>query len=203
LRILAQAGDLSAELPPKFRKFGSLLGRALHAMSEDRRGAALLYQGCPAVMQTLAFSNFLYFFIHAWAKKRFGIKSQVLQTMAASSFAATISVVITEPLWRANTVLRTMPRDAAARNTLFSVFAKLVREEGAFALWNGVPVSIWLVSNPIIQFTLYELLKRRLLGRRSSSDNLTAGRAFIIGAISKAIAAVTTSVRRLSPPAKL
>ena len=48
-----------------------------------------------------------------------------------------------------------MPRDAAARSTLFSVFAKLVREEGVFAQWNGVPVSIWLVSNPIIQFTLY------------------------------------------------
>ena len=85
--------DLSEELPPaKIRMLSSLLGRALQAMSEDRRGTALRYQGCPAVMQTFAFSNLMHFCIHAWAKKRFGIKSQVLQTMAASSFAATISV---------------------------------------------------------------------------------------------------------------
>ena len=51
---------------------------------------------------------------------------------------------------------------------------------------------------------IYELLKRRMLGPgSSSSDNLTAGKAFIIGAISKAIAAVTTSVPRLLPYAKL
>ena len=96
--------------------------------------------------------------------------------------------------------------DAAARNTLRSAFAKLVREEGTFAQWNGVPFSIWLVSNPMIQFTLYEQLKRRMLGQGITffcSDNLTAGKTFIIGAISKAIAAVTTFVHRLLPYAKL
>ena len=78
--------------------------------------------------------------------------------------------------------------DAAARNTLLSVFA------------------IWLVSNPLIQFTLYELLKRRMLGQGITffcSDNLTAGKTFIIGAISNAIAAVTTFVHRLLPYTKL
>jgi hypothetical protein len=34
--------NLSEELPPaKIRQFGSLLGRAPHAMSEDRRGSVL------------------------------------------------------------------------------------------------------------------------------------------------------------------
>jgi hypothetical protein len=41
-----------------------------------------MYQGCPAVIQTLALSNFLYFFLNAWAKKRLSALSQVKRASA-------------------------------------------------------------------------------------------------------------------------
>ncbi len=85
LRTLAQAGDTAndlLDLPPRFRKFGPLLGRVAHAASLDRQGVERLYQGCPAVIQTLALSNFLYFFLNAWAKKRLPALSQVKRATA-------------------------------------------------------------------------------------------------------------------------
>lgn len=197
LRTLAQAGDTAndlLDLPPRFRKFGPLLGRVAHAASLDRQGLERLYQGCPAVIQTLALSNFLYFFLNAWAKKRLPALSQVMRTLAASSFAASVAVIATEPLWRANTVLRTIPRETAAGSSLLSQLIKLVREEGVAAQWNGVSVSLWLVCNPVIQFCVYEMIKRRVLrgGAGAVGESLTATQGFVIGAVSKAIAAITT-----------
>ena len=37
----------------------------------------------------------------------------------------------------------------------------MIQEEGVATLWNGTVASLVLVCNPAIQFTVYELLKRR------------------------------------------
>ena len=125
-----------------------------------------------------------------------------MRTLAASSFAASVAVMATEPLWRANTVLRTIPRETAAGSSLLSLLVKLVREEGVAAQWNGVSVSLWLVCNPVIQFFVYEMIKRRVLrggGGGAVGENLTAAQGFVIGAVSKAIAAITTYARCYFP----
>jgi hypothetical protein len=125
-----------------------------------------------------------------------------MRTLAASSFAASVAVIATEPLWRANTVLRTIPRETAAGSSLLSQLIKLVREEGVAAQWNGVSVSLWLVCNPVIQFCVYEMIKRRVLrgGAGAVGESLTATQGFVIGAVSKAIAAITTYVLSLPSP---
>jgi hypothetical protein len=130
-----------------------------------------------------------------------------MRTLAASSFAASVAVIATEPLWRANTVLRTIPRETAAGSSLLSQLVKLVREEGVAAQWNGVSVSLWLVCNPVIQFFVYEMIKRRVLrgeagggGGGAVGESLTATQGFVIGAVSKAIAAITTYVLSLPSP---
>jgi solute carrier family 25 (peroxisomal adenine nucleotide transporter), member 17 len=45
---------------------------------------------------------------------------------------------------------------------MLSILQKLVKEEGTLALWKGMLASIILVTNPIIQFVVYEWLKKRL-----------------------------------------
>lgn len=48
----------------------------------------------------------------------------------------------------------------------FSIFAdavvQITREEGVAALWSSTFTSLLLVSNPAIQFVIYEGLKRHL-----------------------------------------
>ena len=39
---------------------------------------------------------------------------------------------------------------------------KIVKYEGWRQLWSGTKASLWLVSNPAVQFMVYEFLKRNL-----------------------------------------
>lgn len=48
---------------------------------------------------------------------------------------------------------------------------KITCEEGVAALWSGTFTSLLLVSNPTIQFTIYEGLKRHL--RRAVSREVS------------------------------
>jgi len=68
---------------------------------------------------------------------------------------------------------------------------KVSKNEGIAGLWSSTLPSLVLVSNPAIQFMVYELLKReaqRLLKTKSLSGTVV----FILGAISKSISTVVT-----------
>lgn len=61
----------------------------------------------------------------------------------------------------------------------------VARNEGFGRLWSGISPSLILVSNPAIQFAVYEYLKRRISTKSAFS-------VFLMGAVSKAIATVIT-----------
>lgn len=46
--------------------------------------------------------------------------------------------------------------------SLTDCLVHIVRQEGVSALWSGTKSSLMLVSNPAIQFMVYEVLKRNL-----------------------------------------
>lgn len=152
-----------------------------------------LYQGCPSVVETVAISNFLYFYFTQFSrvsiKGRFPGLTPDQVNLASSSLAAAINIVLTEPLWKANTVLKMIPREEAKKGNLITVILMMAKSDGLGSLWNGTTVSLWLISNPIIQFTVYEYLKRKFLRR---GGKFTPVHAFFFGAISKAVATVVT-----------
>lgn len=45
---------------------------------------------------------------------------------------------------------------------MLDILRKLLKDEGLLALWKGMLASIILVTNPIIQFAIYEWFKKRL-----------------------------------------
>lgn len=191
VRTLIQAGDLTT-VPKKYQVFGGTAGRILFIACEDERGVQFLYQGCFAVLETVAVSNFLYFYTNNWVKDFLAVKlymSPTTLSLTSSSVAAALNIFITEPLWKANTVLKTLPAGEARKNSLISVLSTLIHKEGLKSLWNGTKVSLWLISNPIIQFSVYEYLKRQVVRRRRSVSSLHA---FLIGALSKAVATLVT-----------
>ena len=154
------------------------------------KGKRNLYQGMAAVVETVALSNFLYFYCAQYSKRLLEQRSSPIATaLASSTVAAAVNVVLTEPLWKANTYLKTLdPKKNSSTNekNLVSVIISLAKRDGVLNLWSGTGVSLWLISNPIIQFSVYEFLKKK------SGSSLTAFRAFLLGAISKAIATIIT-----------
>jgi len=57
------------------------------------------------------------------------------------------------------------------------------------AFWKGILASLILVSNPIIQFVIYEWLKRRASKNGKEVSSIVI---FMIGAISKIVATIFT-----------
>ena len=134
-----------------------------------------LYRGCVSVIETVAVSNFIYFYLLEYSKRNF--KSPLL----ASTIAGVLNILITEPLWKASTAIKMSSSDS---RSLPAVLVRMAKKDGVSSLWSGTRVSLYLVSNPIIQFTTYEWLKK--------GKQVTPFQAFLLGAISKSIATIST-----------
>jgi len=76
------------------------------------------------------------------------------------------------------------------------VFQELYKEAGVLGFWKGVIPALIMVSNPAMQFMLYETLLKKLKKRRASNlkgaDGLTALEIFLLGAVAKLGATVVT-----------
>mmetsp|Transcript_14411 Transcript_14411/g.50646 ORF Transcript_14411/g.50646 Transcript_14411/m.50646 type:complete len:337 (-) Transcript_14411:18-1028(-) len=138
------------------------------------------------------------------------------ETLVASALAGSLNMVVTEPLWRACIVAQAheQKRTASSASLLtdgggvsggssgssarsaaqlaplgvFGAVAGMWAEEGTSALWRGLGSSLWLVTNPVIQFFAYDMLK----AIRLRSTDVSAAEAFLMGALAKALATVLT-----------
>ena len=170
-------------------------------LSKTLKAIEEMYRGCRSVAETVFVSNFLYFYLFNFLRTR-SISTGTMRLIEASTVAGVLNVLLTEPLWKANTCVKlsldsSSPKcvrfadQGTGQRSVFSALFESIKNEGLTAQWRGISASIWLVSNPIIQFVGYESIKKRLLARRNSKA-LTAGEAFMLGALSKAIATVLT-----------
>jgi hypothetical protein len=92
----------------------------------------------------------VYFVVYAKAKEIYGFDPEsAWSTIKSSGSAGCISSIMTNPFW----VLKTL--QAKKHKSIGASAKELIREEGFFALWKGVTLSLILVSNPIIQFVIY------------------------------------------------
>jgi adenine nucleotide transporter 17 len=137
-------------------------------------------------------------------------------SLLASCIAGVANVLLTNPLWVTNMAIVT---GETKTQNLFRELINIWKVYGWKHLWDGTSASILLVSNPIIQFFCYEQFKHTRLAsssaaavaaaalRSGSSSGTTSGRgsqtattvtslgaleAFVIAALAKGIATVTT-----------
>ncbi|CAG9837239.1 unnamed protein product [Diabrotica balteata] len=148
-------------------------------------GIQSLYCGISPVLKTLGVSSFVYFYAFH------GVKSLIPQEMRNSKndfllslFAGVLNVITTNPLWVVNNRLKRCDEELQFTGLLDGL-VHIATTEGISTLWNGVAPSLLLVSNPVINFTLYEALKRRFPIK-------TATAYFLLGALSKTIATILT-----------
>ncbi|CAN6301452.1 unnamed protein product [Urochloa humidicola] len=142
----------------------------------------------------------------------------MLQSLTVAALSGWVNVLLTNPIWVAVTRMQThrkankqqSPQDLTcandkaletytAENTPYKtidVFQELYKESGVLGFWKGVIPALIMVSNPAIQFMLYETLLKRLKKRRASNlkgaDGLTALEIFLLGAVAKLGATVVT-----------
>ncbi|CAM9377911.1 unnamed protein product [Ectocarpus fasciculatus] len=160
-----------------------------------RHGRAGLWRGMVPVLITMGVSNFVYFYCFTGMKAALlsrrrllgarGVRAggtakplaggargesggglSPLESVIASTIAGVINVLATTPLWVSN--LRIKAGNGVGG--LFSTLGSIGRHEGLAGLWSGTAPSLVLVSNPIIQFVVYETLKQAL-GRRHSHQH--------------------------------
>lgn len=143
------------------------------------RNERTLYRGASTVVATIGISNFLFFFCNEFLKQQLGKKLTPGKTLLASCIAGICNVIVTNPLWVANMNLLQQ-----RRGNLYSELTRIVRERGWRSLWAGTGASIWLVSNPIVQFFVYEQLK--------PPQKISPIQAFGTGAVAKLVATVLT-----------
>jgi solute carrier family 25 (peroxisomal adenine nucleotide transporter), member 17 len=187
------------------------LSRCIRSLWQSNK----LYQGVTPFVVTLAVSNFVFFYFNEWMKQVLvvpmrqkqqsplyndkkhlrlgGSSSSRYMSLLASCLAGTINVMMTNPLWLIST--RISVGDSAS-SSLWTELWTVFRQQGLAHLWTGTGSSLLLVSNPVIQFFLYEQLKDILLASASTSashrGSLSPVEAFCTGAVAKTISTVVT-----------
>lgn len=143
----------------------------------------------------------------------------MFQSLLVAALSGCLNVLLTNPIWIVVTRMQThkntekIPpthalsdvRDeplqiAAAADPLpygtLDVVQELFDEAGIWGLWKGVIPTLIMVSNPSIQFMLYETFLKKLKRKRASNmkgaDALTAYEIFLLGAVAKLGATVVT-----------
>eukprot|EP00397_Hematodinium_sp_SG-2012_P044147 GEMP01049243.1.p1 GENE.GEMP01049243.1~~GEMP01049243.1.p1 ORF type:complete len:329 (+),score=47.72 GEMP01049243.1:262-1248(+) len=206
--------DPKREISERNRPFGPSIGTILDVLQE--RGLIGLYQGLLPTLQTLGISYFVYFYVYNFLKqllcKRFGLQPNVGVDLCTSSIAGVTNVLMTSPLWVGSTRLklkgsrssedlqacekdRCLERPKQDRTplasgwmSLWSEMITVAQREGLAALWGGCGSSLMLVLNPVLQFCVYDLIKRRV----QRDGRITSAHALFAGALSKFIATILT-----------
>lgn len=163
-----------------------------------------LYQGLGTKNLQSVISQFIYFYSYSLFKEWYLARAKVLKmgtgpNLLVAAAAGTCTAVLTQPLDTASTRMQT-----SAFGKSKGLWATLT--EGSWReAYAGFGASLVLVSNPAIQYTVFEQLKEFLLrpevvvevvgtekARKSSPKVLTAFQAFLVGALAKTVATILT-----------
>lgn len=107
----------------------------------------------------------------------------------ASGFAGAVVVTITQPIWFMKTrlQLQTVQSAATIYDGMWDCLVKTTRNEGVRGLYRGLGASYLGLGETIIQFSLYERLKKTFLDTSTNTFGFTV---FFVSAFSKLVACV-------------
>lgn len=151
----------------------------------NEEGIDSLYRGLSPVLQSLSVSNFVYFYSFHALRNFASKENSALKDLFFGIVAGSINVLLTSPLWVVNT---RMKLEKKSYSSLIQGLIDIGKKEGAVGLWSGTIPSLLLVSNPAIQFMVYEMVKRYFV----SKSSFHTYEAFLTGAIAKAVATTLT-----------
>eukprot|EP01102_Stenamoeba_stenopodia_P023022 TRINITY_DN9793_c0_g5_i1.p1 TRINITY_DN9793_c0_g5~~TRINITY_DN9793_c0_g5_i1.p1 ORF type:complete len:317 (+),score=71.50 TRINITY_DN9793_c0_g5_i1:149-1099(+) len=160
----------------------------------QNEGVSGLYSGLSAALAGIAATNAIYYYWYSFFESflRSMNNNKQLGMLGYTFIAAdagVITSVLTNPIWMINTRMQT--RKGLANNGFFDHLSAICEEEGIQGLFRGVIPALILVSNPVLQFVLFEKLKQ-IIQQKYSNRSLTGLDFFLLGAVTKAFATVIT-----------
>ncbi|KAI7861851.1 mitochondrial carrier domain-containing protein [Spinellus fusiger] len=153
-----------------------------------KEGPRGLYAGLSSGIFGIAVTNGIYYYCYEAVKASFekskkGRPMSAPESILSGAIAGCAVVFATNPIWTINTRLtvRKGTEEASKKMNMFTVGASILKKEGVTGLYAGVTAALILVINPIIQYTVFEQLKAKLL----KVGALTNFHYFLLGALSK------------------
>jgi len=163
-----------------------------------------LYNGLESALVGVALTQGVYYYWYETVRAFFeGPQKKRLSDLVSLLIAAaagSITVLLTNPIWVVNvrTTLAAkkkqglseelIPTELPKRKGIIETMKDVVKTEGIMGLWNGVIPALILVSNPAIQYMVFEKIKKIIAQDRS----LKPIHYFLMGAFSKTIATTVT-----------
>ncbi|RLN75010.1 hypothetical protein BBJ28_00015416 [Nothophytophthora sp. Chile5] len=174
-----------------------------------------LFAGLSSKMVHTVSSNFAYFYWYSFLKTAVEKHSSTPITTGMSllmaSTAGALNMSMTLPLEMINTRAQIQPSDDESSDSddkteakevhhrgMWELAKEIYAEDGLQSFWKGFIPSMVLVSNPSINYTIFDKLKLRLQMSKMAASNaarvssLTALEAFLLAAIAKAVATIVT-----------
>ena len=81
-----------------------------------------------------------------------------MKLIKIACFSGVITSTIVNPFW----VMHSKMTNNKKNRDFMEIFRKLMKNHGFKALFKGLSASLILVINPIIQFSIYEILKKKI-----------------------------------------
>ncbi|CAN7008151.1 unnamed protein product [Brassica oleracea var. botrytis] len=139
----------------------------------------------------------------------------MFSSLLVAALAGSVNVLMTNPIWVIVTRMQTHKKMPKGLQTVpeppsadvealvpaeprpygtFNTIREIYDEAGVTGFWKGVIPTLIMVCNPAMQFMLYETMLSKLKKKRAlkSSTNVTALETFLLGAVAKLGATVTT-----------
>ncbi|KAF3770211.1 mitochondrial carrier [Cryphonectria parasitica EP155] len=159
----------------------------------DEDGLAGLYAGISGSLLGVASTNFAYFFWYQTVRDLYfkGAKSAAPPSTAVElslgAVAGALAQLFTIPV--AVVTTRQQTQSKTERKGMLDTAREVIDgEDGITGLWRGLRASLVLVVNPSITYGAYERLKPLLF----PGQVLKPWQAFVLGALSKALATIAT-----------
>ncbi|CDP14058.1 unnamed protein product [Coffea canephora] len=139
----------------------------------------------------------------------------MFSSLVVAALSGCVNVLLTNPIWVVVTRMQThtkktgncQPDSTSSGDNILAALEpppfgtchaiqEVYDEGGVWGFWRGVFPTLIMVSNPSIQFMLYETLLKKLKKRRASSkkgsNDVSALEVFLLGAVAKLGATVVT-----------
>ncbi|KAF8914575.1 mitochondrial carrier [Mucidula mucida] len=180
-----------------------------------REGLNGLYSGLASSLLAVAVTNGVYYY---WYERTRGVilRSRVggkglstLESIMTGMVAGSATTIISNPIWVVQTsqAVQTMDQDPTGpgqpvKKGLIATIQHILATDGIKAFWRGIGPALILVTNPVIQYTVFEQLKNlivasrtrklRLAGAVGAIATLSDWDFFFLGALAKLVATAST-----------
>ncbi|KAE8376743.1 mitochondrial carrier domain-containing protein [Aspergillus bertholletiae] len=160
----------------------------------EKEGIEGLYSGMVGSLIGVASTNFAYFYWYSVVRSVYMASKSVSKPpgtameLTLGAVSGAIAQIFTIPVAVITTRQQTQPKNE--KKGLIETGREVVNsEDGWTGLWRGLKASLILVVNPAITYGAYQRLKDVLFKGR---NNLKPWEAFLLGALSKAMATIAT-----------